>query len=388
MKKRLIVILGVACLAACLAAWLVLSGWNAGGPVYHGKTLKEWSLQAYASPQQGQETAAALQALGPKAVPGLIRLLAQKDSTFHQKFWNWLQKRPPLMRRVLGRYVPIPNAPTVRQAAARSLGTIGPGAKAAVPALIRSFRDSGINIRWEAAYALGRIGPDAVPALTNALNDADPTVRHPAAYALGAVGSGATMAIPALITRLRDPDNSVRTMASSSLSGIGAPAMGPLMEVMLREHGPLAEAATNIVTAFYGLLRTSNSLPRRAPNDDPTARAHALEQLADGQTRQPAIARLLQGTIKDPAEEVRLVTIRILCHSEMKPIPLMLALTPSLKDESAAVREATARAIGELGPTVKYAARKLTPLLEDPEPSVRTAAKEAVAKIQPEKATD
>src|SRR3954469_8213622 len=50
-------------------------------------------------------------------------------------------------------------SPSVRWAAARALGDIGPEAKAAVPALVKLLKDRVPGVRWVAASALGRMMP-------------------------------------------------------------------------------------------------------------------------------------------------------------------------------------------------------------------------------------
>src|SRR3990172_12705788 len=56
----------------------------------------------------------------------------------------------------------------VRRRAAYALGELGPEAKGAIGALIKSFGDHGA--RAAAIAALGKIGPEAVPALLAALS--------------------------------------------------------------------------------------------------------------------------------------------------------------------------------------------------------------------------
>jgi HEAT repeat protein len=71
-----------------------------------------------------------------------------------------------------------------RMAAAAALERIGP---AAVPALAELLRDPGAGVRRSAAVALGRIGPEAaaaVPALVELLRDPAADVRLSAAAAL------------------------------------------------------------------------------------------------------------------------------------------------------------------------------------------------------------
>jgi HEAT repeat protein len=104
----------------------------------------------------------------------------------------------------------------VRRAAARSLGRIGPAARAAVPTLISNLNDGHIPVsdqgsvgRYarrtpgeEAARALGKIAPgtdaaDAeIAALIALLSSWEPTLRSVAAESLAAFGSIADAALP------------------------------------------------------------------------------------------------------------------------------------------------------------------------------------------------
>ena len=77
---------------------------------------------------------------------------------------------------------------SLRQAAARALGQIGPQANSAVPALVELLKDKEVLLRWAAAKALGQIGPKAktaAAALAELLKDANREVRLAAASALG-----------------------------------------------------------------------------------------------------------------------------------------------------------------------------------------------------------
>jgi hypothetical protein len=73
-----------------------------------------------------------------------------------------------------------------------------------IASLIERLTNADLNVRSEAATALGKIGPDAVPALAIALKDPDLCVRYQAAWALGRIGPEA---VPALVTALlKDPE--------------------------------------------------------------------------------------------------------------------------------------------------------------------------------------
>src|SRR5262245_8418255 len=88
--------------------------------------------------------------------------------------------------------------PKIRVQAAKALESIGPKAKAAVPALIDALKDESVLVRGPAAGALGGIGPEAkaaVPALVETLKDKNEHLRCQAALALGKIGPDARAAV-------------------------------------------------------------------------------------------------------------------------------------------------------------------------------------------------
>ena len=114
----------------------------------------------------------------------------------------------------------------VRVDAAEALGQIGP---AAIMALIQALKDKGdSSVRYSSGKALGQIGPKAkaaVPALAQALKDEDEWVRANAAEALGRIGPEAKAAVPALIQALKNEDVlRVRWGAAEALGQIGPAA--------------------------------------------------------------------------------------------------------------------------------------------------------------------
>jgi HEAT repeat protein len=57
------------------------------------------------------------------------------------------------------------DAPSVRNAAAYEIASLGPSAKAAVPALIAALDDPDPAVRFPVTVALGEIGPEATAAV-------------------------------------------------------------------------------------------------------------------------------------------------------------------------------------------------------------------------------
>jgi HEAT repeat protein len=77
--------------------------------------------------------------------------------------------------------------------------------------------------RNAAAYTIGGLGPaasSAVPALIEALSDPVDAVRYPVCVALREIGPGAAAAVPALTALLDDRNEDVASMARKAIKSI------------------------------------------------------------------------------------------------------------------------------------------------------------------------
>ena len=111
----------------------------------------------------------------------------------------------------------------VRDFAASALGSIGPAAKEAVPALHELLKKSPIG----AACGLGGIGPDArdaVPDLIDALETNHGNCRTLVAGALWKIDPHSEHVIPALVADLMHDRSGIRRGAALELGRIGPPA--------------------------------------------------------------------------------------------------------------------------------------------------------------------
>ena len=97
-----------------------------------------------------------------------------------------------------------------------------------IPALLEALKDSDLEVRRTAVWALGQIEDSgASAALREALKDTDRRVKFGALRALVAIGDEA--AYDALAEMLKDPDPEVRRMAAQALGrgGINWPEPRP-----------------------------------------------------------------------------------------------------------------------------------------------------------------
>ena len=210
-------------LAGLFLAVLAVVGWEILrprelNPIVDGKPLASW-LDYYVSGKSEVQREMANQALdkvGTNAIPTLLWMLRQRDSSFKHKVMELVQKQHfikvhyiPAERRNQAAYfaflklgasaeaaVPalieiyeLKRSPYSRQCAAESLGVIGPAAKRAIPVLVRGMADTNILVRCDTLLALGKFHAEpqlVVPALTNALNDPNGKVRLFACMALAA----------------------------------------------------------------------------------------------------------------------------------------------------------------------------------------------------------
>ncbi len=172
---------------------------------------------------------------------------------------------------------------TVRERAVDALGRIGPGAHAAVPALVAMI--PGSETAWEIAAALGKIGPEAepaVPALIELLRGSTDLNRSTAAEALGNIGSRAAAAVPGLIAALADSYYITRANAAAALAKIGeaaTPALPALIKA-LEDKETYWQAARSLGRLGAGSKEAEAALTALLTHPDERHREEAERALA------------------------------------------------------------------------------------------------------------
>jgi hypothetical protein len=251
MWKRVYIALAV--LFVAVVSVMVWQGPREPEPVYQGKRLSVWLENLYkatTSAISDHRAEHAIRQIGTNALPMLIARLRARDTPLKQMVMKWAQKqklvhfhfKSAFQRRqeaILGYDALGPLAsvqvfslsgiltndpsPDVRQVAAEALGSIGPEARLAAPALFRAAKDKSDRVRNNALGALGDIRPDpqpTIPVLVVGLDEPWWNARATAVYALGKYGPEARLAALAVFRATKDTDWRVRLIAFGALERI------------------------------------------------------------------------------------------------------------------------------------------------------------------------
>jgi HEAT repeat protein len=218
-----------------------------------------------------------------------------------------------------------------------------------VPALILTLKDPVVDVREEAARALGLMqvfADDAVPPLVETLKDDQARVRRQAAESLGQIGWPARDAAPALVLGLQDEDASVRAAAAHSL--------GVIQSRRDRRHSAILD----------------RSRARRQQTITPIA-----------EDAVPALSRALA----DSSARVRQQAAQALgMFGEAGFFDVVSELIRALHDMDKGVRISAISSLGRIGPKAAKAIPALEHALQDAYVTVRTEAAKALKRVKPE----
>ncbi|MFO0841324.1 MAG: HEAT repeat domain-containing protein [Gemmataceae bacterium] len=215
--------------------------------------------------------------------------------------------------------------------------------------------DNMVDLRIQAAVLLGELGPGAkaaVPALVEALDLQDPYLRGVAIRSLSEVAPDDDEVMARLVPLL-EGSHRLTTLTVFSRVRAGGPAVVEALRKLVEEDSDPAWTALAVEALA---LRKAGARPAVGPvrkaltHPDPVVRRNAAEAL---------------GRIGGPEPQV---------------IP---ALAERLSDGDAVVRGAAARSLGWFGPAAKPAAPALRKLLDDPDKAVRSQAAQALGRIAP-----
>jgi HEAT repeat protein len=139
--------------------------------------------------------------------------------------------------------------PSVTWQAAAALRELGPAAEPAIPALLEAVEREPVHRadRTPASSAMGlaAIGPAALPGLLKLLDHPSLDVRFSAAHAIRRFGPDARDAVEGLLRLLEEPSPEAQTLASDTLGAIGPAAAEalPQLEALERNSRGYPQAA-------------------------------------------------------------------------------------------------------------------------------------------------
>jgi HEAT repeat protein len=266
-----------------------------------------------------------------------------------------------------------------REKAAGALAKLGPGAKDAVPALVKALADPDEDVRRRIPYALGKIGPaakDAVPALIARLKDESGEVRYWCVLALGQIAPEADGVFGAAKSMVKDPKVGPAAVTTLGLIKSKTKEVLPILGEALSD-----EALRPYVTTVLGKMGpvALPTLTLLLKSEDEDARTQALAAL--GLVGKEAVP-LLADALKDKSARMRLNAAASLARMGPEAKGAMKELIAALKDERREIRLRAVEALGNIGPAAKDAFSALEDAESDLDADVRMAAREAMKKIQ------
>jgi len=291
----------------------LLSAWRDRQPTHQGRLLMDWAADL-GSTNATRSAAAreAVLALGPEAVPALVRNAQRADPLLMRPMIGLARWLPAGMGRALWVWMrPADNA-RIRSQALSALTVLGPVAAPAAPALGRITRRAPSQDQvtdWMMTVAvLGALGPAAVEPLIEALRSAPAHLRPHPLLALAKIGPPAARAMPgAMAVWAADPTAEWSALAPF-LGAVGPDAtmqqwLAHLDSPDATQRGRLADVLSRTAQRSGPWLE---ALIAAWPDQPPRGRVELLGVLARLHPPRPAVARLMLRALADPENAIRL----------------------------------------------------------------------------------
>ncbi len=266
----------------------------------------------------------------------------------------------------------------VRLAAAEALGTLGPKAAPAVPALLKALAAYSPTDKLdldEFAFAVlnavAAVGEPAVPAVTKSLTDPNPVMRFLGAYMLGEIGPPAKAAAAALEKLLADEIGLIVAEAARALVAVtgSTEKVAGLIEGALKSDDPENRGAAVVCVGRMGPAGKPFADTALTLLDDPNAqvRASALDYVAtlDAATAKPAVPKVA-ALLADEDADTRVQAANVLLALGRAAAPAAAALAKAVAaDTDERVRLIALDAVAALGPEGKAAVPELVKVIAD-----------------------
>ncbi len=308
--------------------------------------------------EQRERIPSMLAAIGPTAIPSLVRHLY--DGPDHVRAIVAASLGHLRVRETIQLLVVLSDDPSeiVRKSLVESLGII------ASPVSSTTDQEQAypqlVDWRWSVMRWKTKLNPLspveavalAVKTLLNALGDDSLAVRGHAVRALGQIGSPASSSSSGLISMLKDEDEMVRWEAIQAVAKVGG-------------------AVAQIVDALIDLLQDASPLLR-------SAAARELGSFGEAAARAfPSLVPLLQDREVSVRESVA-EAIGLIGHLDDQAIQ---ALVLGFGSRDTVIRAQTAEALGTIGVSASETASALVKALGDKNDTVRAKVVQALGKI-------
>jgi hypothetical protein len=188
------------------------------------------------------------------------------------------------------------------EAAAKALGTIGPPAGTAAPAMldvvVKQRRAVGRNCWTTVVNELPKLGPAATSLLLTALGDKR---ADDAAYVLAGMGPSA---LPTLSKALAEPTSTDGATAAIAVLGpAGTPALADLRDA--HKGGRITEKKFLATISWFKSVETVPDFVAALRSTDIEVRWMAMRALADFAAKSPAAVTALAFALQDESPEIR-----------------------------------------------------------------------------------
>ena len=235
-QAKTAIVAGVAVMLAAGTTIITVKEVRDHSTSYHGRSLEQWlvDLDDQKPGPAFDRAEEAVRYIGKNGVPIIVAKLKAKGPVDHRVIIACYELGP-YAEPAIPELIRLLNRGYARGYIAAALGRIGVDA---IPPLITSLTNRNIEVRAEAASALGGFRNDdprvlaAIPALVRCLGDDSAFVRAMAGRSLGNIRRQETTVVPALMKCLEDTDRQVQWAACLALGDFGTNA-APAVPVLL-----------------------------------------------------------------------------------------------------------------------------------------------------------